>query len=212
MIIIISNPTSIADEHSIIHQLFDEGLEIFHLRKKEYSENEVRKFIEKIPEKYFNRIVLHTNYHLAKEYNLKGIHVPADYKKDVTKGSLSISFHSLEEIEKSDKKFDYVFLSPVFDSISKNGYKSNFNLIEVKEFLRKYKSIKQMIVSPNAKEKKSVPENLIIALGGIDEDKIDIVKEIGFSGIALMGAIWQSKNPIEKFKRIKEKWLMEDLM
>ncbi len=204
MIIIISNPTSIADEHSIIHQLFDEGLEIFHLRKKDYSENEVRKFIEKIPEKHFNRIVLHNNFHLAKEYNLRGIHVPADYKMEVSKGSLSISYHSMDEIEKFDKKFDYGFVSPLFDSISKVGYKSKFDLKEVREFLQTYKPL-----SPLGRAGEGP---LIIALGGIDEDKIDIIKELGFSGIALMGAIWQSENPIEKFKRIKEKWLLKELM
>ena len=52
----------------------------------------------------------------------------------------------------------------------------------------------------------------IIALGGIDEDKIDMVNDSGFSGIALLGAIWQNENPVGKFKRIKEKWLKKELV
>ena len=36
MIILISNPAPVKDEHKIIRQIFDEGLDVFHLRKKEY--------------------------------------------------------------------------------------------------------------------------------------------------------------------------------
>ncbi|MFY9153100.1 MAG: thiamine phosphate synthase [Prolixibacteraceae bacterium] len=188
MIILISNPAPVKDEHEIISQIFEEGLEVFHLRKKEFQENEMRAFIENIPEKYRGRIVLHSHYHLAAEYGLKGIHVPAVYEGKATVGTLSVSFHSPEEIQKSELQFDYGFLSPVFDSISKEGYKSRFNPDELKLFLK------------DRKEK-------IIALGGMDEDKIEIVKKLGFSGIALLGAVWQNENPVGKFKRIKERWL-----
>lgn len=201
MIIVISNPTTLKGEQVIIEQLFDGELEIFHIRKKSYSENEIRTFIEQIPEKYYNRIVLHSHYHLAKEYNLKGIHVPVDFKCEASNGTLSVSFHTLDEVEKCENKFDYGFISPLFDSISKEGYKSKFNFPELKLFLKDRK-----FLSGRAGERH------LIALGGIDEDKIDVVKELGFSGIALLGAIWQSENPLEKFKRIKERWLRKELM
>ncbi|MDP2338400.1 MAG: thiamine phosphate synthase [Bacteroidota bacterium] len=188
MIILISNPEPVKDEHEIIRQLFNDGLEVFHLRKKEYPESDLTTFIENIPEKYREKIVLHSHYHLAAEYGLRGIHVPHNFSGTTRIGTLSISFHSPEEIQKSEIPFDYGFLSPVFDSISKEGYQSRFNTNEVKEFLK------------NRKEK-------IIALGGIDEDKIEAVRDMGFSGIALLGAIWQSEHPIDKFKRIKERWL-----
>ncbi|MES2138941.1 MAG: thiamine phosphate synthase [Bacteroidota bacterium] len=201
MVIVISNPTVIADEQRIIQQLFDEGLEVFHIRKKEFSENEMRTFIERISEKYFSKIVLHSHYSLVKEYDLKGIHVPVDFKNEGSNGTLSVSFHSLDEVEKFDKKFDYGFLSPVFDSISKEGYKSKFDFSELKTYLMNRKILNQ-----------GTGNGLVIALGGIDEDKIEKVKELGFSGIALLGAIWQSENSVEKFKRIKEQWLKKELM
>jgi thiamine-phosphate pyrophosphorylase len=201
MIIVISNPTTITDEQAIIKQLFDEGLEIFHVRKKEFSEFEMRTFIEQISEKYFSKIVLHSHYHLAKEYNLKGIHVSVDYKNEPSNATLSVSFHSLDEVEKFENKFDYGFISPVFDSISKDGYKSKFDFSELKTYLVNRKVLNR-----------GTGNGHVIALGGIDEDKIDIVKDLGFSGIALLGAIWQSENPVEKFKRIKEQWLKKELM
>ncbi|MES2284387.1 MAG: thiamine phosphate synthase [Bacteroidota bacterium] len=201
MVIVISNPTAIADEHAIIEQLFDEGLEIFHVRKKEFSENEMRTFIERISEKYFSKIVLHSHYSLVKEYDLKGIHVPVDFKNEASKGTLSVSFHSLDEVEKFENKFDYGFLSPVFDSISKEGYKRKFDFSELKMYFLNRKVLNNR-----------TGNGLLIALGGIDEDKIEKVKELGFSGIALLGAIWKSENPVEKFKRIKEQWLKKELM
>ncbi|PIP54464.1 MAG: thiamine phosphate synthase [Bacteroidetes bacterium CG23_combo_of_CG06-09_8_20_14_all_32_9] len=210
-IIVISSNKDLPYELKQVKMLFNEGLMFFHLRKKNYSENEMRKFIEKIPEKYFNRIVLHSHYHLAKGYNLKGIHLPVIAREQSDQSNLkkkidyftvfammgktiSTSLHSLEEIQKVDKKFDYAFLSPVFDSISKQDYKSKFDLQNLQKF-SKFLKIKN-----------------IIALGGIDEDKIDTVKDMGFSGIALLGAIWQNANPVEKFKRIKEKWLKKEFV
>lgn len=188
MVILISNPAPVNDEHEIICQIFEEGLEIFHLRKKRFQENEMKAFIENIPQKYRGRIVLHSHDHLVAEYRLKGIHVPAGFAGEMQAGTLSVSFHSPEEILKTELKFDYGFLSPVFDSISKAGYKSRFNPDELRMFLK------------GRKEK-------IIALGGMDEDKIETVKKLGFSGIALLGAIWQNENPVGKFKRIRDRWL-----
>jgi len=187
MVVVISNPTPVKDELSIIHQLFGEGLEVFHLRKKDYPESEVRKIIEKIPEKYFGKIVLHSHYYLTADYKLKGIHVPDSFKNKTITGAVSTSFHSLEEMKNARAKFEYAFLSPVFDSISKVGYKSKLDLKEIKEFLK------------NRSDK-------IVALGGIDEDKVDAVKDAGFSGVALLGSIWQNENPVAKYKGIAEKW------
>lgn len=187
MIVVISSPAPATNEQTTLHQLFDEGLELFHLRKKEYSESELRRFIEGIPAEHLKKTVLHSHYHLAAEYGLMGIHVPFAFNSNTQIGTVSVSFHSVEEIRTFNMQFDYGFLSPVFDSISKNGYKSSFDLKEVKLFLK------------HCKEK-------IIALGGMDEDKIETVHDLGFSGIALLGAIWQNESPVEKFKRIKEKW------
>src|ERR1035437_3381702 len=136
MIIVISHSVPLKEELQIIRQLFDEGLEIFHLRKKDYSESELQKFIEAIPEEHFSKIVLHSHYHLSGEYGLKGIHVPCTFKGEASGRRLSVSFHALEEIQKFEIPFDYGFLSPVFNSISKDRYKSRFDLNEVKLFLK----------------------------------------------------------------------------
>ncbi|MFH1005042.1 MAG: thiamine phosphate synthase [Bacteroidota bacterium] len=193
--IIISSEVDFPAETRQVQNLFEAGLELFHLRKKNYSEDKIRKFIEEIPKKYYNRIVLHSHYHLAEEYHLSGIHIKLPIVR-IPNLCYSTSFHSLNEIK--DCKYDYAFLSPIFDSISKQGYKSKF-------MLHKFSQSKSELIN-------AISDKNIIALGGIDEDKIKIVRELGFWGIALLGAIWNNKNPVEKFKRIKEKCYQKDLI
>ncbi|HXD94336.1 MAG TPA: thiamine phosphate synthase, partial [Bacteroidia bacterium] len=83
---------------------------------------------------------------------------------------------------KSRRKYEYVFLSPVFDSISKTGYKSNFDLENLKPFLKKHKNV--------------------IALGGVNTKNIELIKQVGFSGAAFIGAVWQNKNPAKSYKEL----------
>lgn len=171
-LIVISSFTPVPNEHAIINSLFEEGLEIFHIHKLDFSKEEVNNFIRQIPSMYHNKIFLHS-----------------DFPK----------FHSLEELENHKEKYEYAFLSPVFDSISKKDYKGKFS-----HRLHGFSQIKSELISAISGKK-------IIALGGIDEDKIEICRELGFAGVAVLGAIWESKNPVEKFKQIKEKCQKKDL-
>ena len=99
-LIVISDPSTIPNEHEIINSLFEEGLEIFHIHKPSFSKEETDNFIQQIPSNYHNKIFLH-----------------ADFPK----------FHSLQELEECKEEYEYVFLSPIFDSISKVEYKSKFS-------------------------------------------------------------------------------------
>ena len=154
-IIVISSPIAVPNEHEIINSLFEEGLEIFQLHKPSFSKEEMKQFVQQIPFKYHNRIALHSSFP---------------------------KFHSFKELEEHKEKYEYAFLSPIFDSISKVDYKSKFDLKELKE---------------------KIANKNIIALGGIDEDKIKICSEMGFAGVAVLGAIWNSKSPKEKFIKLK---------
>ncbi len=190
-LIVVSNPININNEHSIVCSLFENGLEYFHLRKPDLTLNELDAYIKLIPKKHHNKIVLHSHHQLALEYELKGIHFTQKNPYSQWDGlqenlQLSASFHSIEELEMADPVFKYVFLSPVFDSISKEGYKSPFDHFEIKNIL--------------ANRTKGVE---IIALGGVDTQNINTVIELGFEGVAILGAIWNSKEPIKSFVLLK---------
>lgn len=82
------------------------------------------------------------------------------------------SCHSFDDVEAIDGKEEYCFLSPIFDSISKEDYKANFDEQELKAFLKKDRKTK------------------VIALGGLTEENYLEVLELGFDGGAFLGSIW----------------------
>ena len=71
--IVITDTYSIDNESQIIHQLFEEGLVLLHVRKPTYSENEKREFVKTIGLEYLDKMVFHNfslenfscpNYHI----------------------------------------------------------------------------------------------------------------------------------------------------
>jgi thiamine-phosphate pyrophosphorylase len=203
-IIVISNPVNIPGEVEAIHRLFALGLETFHLRKPNFTEDEMEQFLRALNPLYYRKIVIHSHYKLINRYNLKGIHLTSSAVRSMDnwaineiknvvkqrKLTLSASFHNLQELQETTITYDYVFLSPIFDSISKKNYPSQIDLKQASDFL--------------LHNKKGLK---VIALGGIDVGNISILREVGFDGIALLGAIWNSEDPDNKFKLIKSKYL-----
>lgn len=174
--IIITSPEFLSGEAAFISKLFSQGLDLLHLRKPEASLEAYKQLLLQIPEQWHNRIVLHEHFELAEEYKLHGIHlnrrcsvVPNAYH-----GSISCSCHTIEEVITQKDSKDYVFLSPIFDSISKVGYHAAFSPT----------SLKQAAIE-------NVIDEKVIALGGITANNIPLVKEWHFGGVALLGDIWK---------------------
>jgi len=132
-LVVISSPNNIEGEIQIITRLFENGLQTFHLRKPNVSENKLEDFINQLPDKYLKNIVLHSHHRLIKKYNLKGLHFTRKQRKKKLKNwwrlfllrlqnrdiKISTSFHSITSVLGNKKNYNYVFLSPVFGSISK---------------------------------------------------------------------------------------------
>lgn len=174
-LIAVSLPRFFPGEAEAVYRLFGEGLEVFHLRKPESTEKETRAFLHTLPPAFYPRIVLHDHFPLAGELGLKGVHLnrrnpaaPAGFR-----GSVSRSCHSVEELKECGG-YEYVFLSPVFDSISKTGYGSRFTAA----MLRKATET-------------GLIDSHVIALGGMDCNTIPQIEPYGFGGAAVLGALWQ---------------------
>lgn len=58
-LILVSDFCKITNEHLLLNELFNNGLEIFHLRKRDYSLQQMIDYLHLIPEKYHSRIVIH---------------------------------------------------------------------------------------------------------------------------------------------------------
>ena len=176
-LIAITKPYCENEEAAFIRRLFESGFDIVHLRKPEADINYCRVLLEKLTEEERKKIIVHDYHILYEEYSLKGIHI----NKNITtlpegyQGFKTRSCHSLEEVKMYKNDFDYVFLSPIFDSISKVGYKSTFD----ENVLRK------------ASEQGIIDEK-VVALGGVTFDKIPYLKELKFGGAAMMGSLGNS--------------------
>ncbi|MBS7230011.1 thiamine phosphate synthase [Flavobacterium psychroterrae] len=188
--IVITNPSVIANEIDIIHGLFDEGLSLLHIRKPDFSELEMAHFIHQIKFGYRSNLVLHHHHKLAEDFGIKRIHFSekvrarnSDFAIRFSKSSMhkSASTHSIEDFNALENDFNYAFLSPVFTSISKENYRPKENLFEA------------LKLKTNNKTK-------VIALGGIDAENIQKTLENGFDDVALLGSIWNNENPIKQFK------------
>ncbi|WP_404818013.1 thiamine phosphate synthase [Reichenbachiella ulvae] len=115
-----------------------------------------------------------------------GLHWKSHQKVNQSASLRSKSFHSIEEINEEDAKLDYAFLSPIFNSISKQGYKAAFDVSILGEALNM---------------KHPFP---IYALGGIDWNNFKQAQEMGFAGFAMLGAFWNMNDNERRFKLLKQ--------
>lgn len=180
-IIPITKPDFFEGETDIVNNLFADSLQRLHLRKPEATRKRLAEWIERIEPTFRNHIVLHDHYRLAVAYGLGGIHLNSR-NPDVpdwlerNRFSLSRSCHTIEEVKTMASDYDYVFLSPIFDSISKQGYKAAFTRAELTEI--------RAILSQN-----------VYALGGITFDNLKEVEQLGFCGAAMLGGFWEKPYP-----------------
>ena len=194
MIVVIAPESDINDEFLILNQLFEAGLEFYHLRKSSKSYDDHCDYLDSIDAKYHNRIIVHHFHELINKYNLKGIHFqeqkrrehidnPGHYFKNLNMfgKTISSSFHETEALENCDFEFDYYLLSPVFSSISKHGYEGRgFDVNRIDE--------------------------RVIALGGIKQTNIAEAFALGYKGIAVLGSIWNQNDPVKEFKILKAEY------
>ncbi|UTN05908.1 thiamine phosphate synthase [Flavobacterium bizetiae] len=184
--IVITNPSAIANEISSIDSLFKEGLSLLHIRKPHFSAIEMAQFIHQIKPEYRDRLVIHQHHDLAEDFGIHRIHFSEKNRENSfsirsDQKTFSTSTHSIEDFNSLENDFDYAFLSPVFTSISKENYHPKTNLFE-------------------ALQSRTNHNTKVIALGGIDSKNIQKALENGFDDVALLGSIWNNENPIKQFK------------
>jgi thiamine-phosphate pyrophosphorylase len=201
MKLVLISPSKKQDsEIGMLLNMFEKGLQTYHVRKKNFSTRELKRYLEEIPSKYHNRIIIHTHHELALKYDLKGIYISRSHKKrkirlwfwekwlKLRRGNLEISttIRNLEDIGDTPARYNYIFLSPIFDSLSGNFQAafSEYNLV---------RNLKKTKVRS-------------IARGGISINKIQKAHELGFSGVAFYSSIWKSGNPLQEFIKVKDKF------
>jgi thiamine-phosphate pyrophosphorylase len=197
MLILISNPTRLVEEGTLINRFFDEGLDVFHIRRPQDSEEDVKALIESIDSKYHMQISLHQHHRLADNYGINRLHFSEHFRRNQEEEvaqilndknyQLSTSVHSTKNFELLNKGFSYSFIGPVFDSISKPGYTAKADNL-IPSFQNSTKAI---------------------AIGGIQSSNLHRLKGC-FDGVAILGIIWCSNDPIRNFLQIRKIWNTQD--
>lgn len=191
-LIIITSPVTMAGEVHIISELISSGIFRVHFRRPAWSDDEARIFLSSLSDDCLPHIVLHDHHSLAHEFPIGGLHLnhrhptpPSDFS-----GSLSRSCHSFQEVIDHKDECDYLFLSPIFNSISKKGVYSAFSEQDL----------------TNA-SKAGIIDSKVFALGGISQKKIECLREWSFGGVAILGDFW-ARTESEKWKTYIDEWKM----
>lgn len=189
-LIVYSLPYKVTNEANKINHLFEDGLKEYHLRKPTFKKQEIEELILSINSKHWDKIIIHSNYQLAKKYNLKGIHVPNNFFDGITGFVHKMQYQSVETIYTSvfscnkikaiKFPFNKVFLGPLYKHFSATQTVPNFNIFELKEVLHN----------------SNYP---IVAMGGVNLTNYKQLSSLKFEGIVLQSAIWKSDDCINAF-------------
>lgn len=178
--IVITPPEFIPDEAERIVELFDNGLDVLHLRKPGSSINDCMRLLDALPASLLGRIVTHDHHSLCRDYCLMGVHLngrnpepPAFLSSADRHTTVSASCHSIDEAARRKATLDYLFLSPIFDSISKQGYRAAYTPEEIE------KAAADGII-----------DSRVMALGGISIDNVRKLRAWRFGGAAFLGDVW----------------------
>jgi thiamine-phosphate pyrophosphorylase len=148
-----------------------------------------------------SKLIIHSRKDLMKETNFfDGVHLNAatwniskaedNCRAGVdTKFQLGYSAHSLDECQQASAAgADYIFLSPIFDPISKEAERLPLGVTVLSEATR-------LLSTP------------IIALGGIDAQRAAICRDAGASGVAVVGGVLLADDVGVAAAAIAESWM-----
>lgn len=177
--IAVTPPRIFDDEAAAITSLLDSGrFDFVHLRHPDASAREMLTLIGALHPRLHPRLKLHGHFDLVSEFNLGGLHLnsrcpapPAGYA-----GPLSRSCHTVDEVLAASASMAYVTLSPVFDSISKQGYRAAFTDADLRRL--------------------DAATVHVIALGGVSPATLPRLAPYNFAGYAMLGAAGWPAQPL----------------
>jgi thiamine-phosphate pyrophosphorylase len=157
---LITSPKNFEGEQALIERMFELNLENLFLRKPNISKDLIEQWLIGINCKWHKKILPWQG-----------------------------SAHSFEELKEMENR-EIVLLGPIFDSISKRGYKSKFSKEELKIGIAEWRRF----IGYGSKK--------LYALGGINAENICELKELGFDGAAILGGVWNYADPLAAFESI----------
>lgn len=187
---------ALRSEAGAITRMLRQGVvDSVHIRKPEATAEQIAALLDLIPERLHPCLCLHDHFELVERYPLlDGVHLNGRNPVfDDEAYTLSASCHTVEEArERQD--LDYVTLSPVFDSLSKKGYRGRFAGADLRSDLK--------------------DTCQVVGMGGVLPGDFCELQRQGFRGAAMLGYVWQRPQyrtfgAIRKANRIRETFALQ---
>lgn len=189
-LVVITRPDFFEGETDIVNDLFRSGMERLHLRKPKASEEELSAWLQGIDRQYYGCIVLHDCFSLVEKFSLGGVHLNSrnpETPANIQGITVSRSCHSIDEVAEHKGRCNYLFLSPIYDSISKEGYGAAYSRIDLERAASE-----------------GIIDDKVLALGGVNLEHIPEIRSMGFGGAAVLGALWQAADPVKYLEVLAE--------
>lgn len=183
-LILFTSELSVTGEAAILKEALQAGFYRVHVKRRSFEKDSLRLFLDQFEDAELNRFVLHSEFDISAEYPVAGVHLPEkirqeSYVLDVGLPVISSSFHTIADFEKEIMKFEYGFIGPVFNSISKPGYQGVPALLAINDKLK----------------------SSAVPVGGITPGNIQMIVDSGFSKAAINGFVWEHTSPSEAVKQ-----------
>jgi len=194
-----------AREMALLPKLAASGIVRLHARWPAADERQARCWLEEFPDTVRKLTVLHQHHTLAGDYGVLGVHDKD--RAERTPEALTLEKRRPEETTPERGAFrsrachnpgqlalhygayDTLIAAPVFPSLSKPGHDPVVADWKI-EALKK--------VRPTTNESRT----RLCALGGIDAGRVAASAQLGFDEVAVLGAVWQSAQPLGALARI----------
>jgi len=196
MLLVITHPELLPHEAARWEELLAAGANALLLRKPGCGQEEYARLLDQVDPACYSRILVAEHWQLCRRYGLMGVHYsehlrnsghPLPAAQHPPYGLRSTGIHHTAALPAAAREWDLLLLSPVFDSISKPGYKGRY--------------------SGSFRLQRPQGGARILALGGVDHTNAARARAMGFDGIALLGAIWKTPHKaVEQYKHISSIW------
>jgi thiamine-phosphate pyrophosphorylase len=197
--LVLFTPSRTAWNVKTVNKLFNAGLGRLHVQpQREWKIKDYENFLKQVPKIFHSRIVLEEHPDLVLKHRLGGFQmyqgdrIPGRWPKSV---ALSCKCHSYDEMRSVPKGCRYIFLSPLFPSVSKRDYVPQRTPLEFKVIVERWRS------------EGGCP---VYGLGGVTTKNASHVRALGLDGIAFIGSVWEAPNPVHAFLEIERAWYGKD--
>lgn len=184
-LLVITPEGSYQQETQWVSRLFNKGLDTLHLRKPGWDIGQLLTYLHRLDACWYPQIMVHYQADIRDYLPVKGVHFQQHTLPKVKPSyAISCPVHAWQEFTALETLVDYALVSPFFNSISKKGYAAKPALQEIPAQVRRQKAV---------------------ALGGIDSSNIAEVQKQGLGGAAVLGAVWQTADPLVAYLNIHKK-------